>query len=99
MKTLLCAALLSVLAVMPAAAQSQSGKSSDRYTRERPQQGTDQQAQTREGQRSGEVETLRNKHMSSPNVKGEQVPEEPATGVPMPDQSGRAKPSEGGIRP
>lgn len=99
MKTLLCAAALALLTAMPAAAQSQSETSSDRYTRDRPQQSPDQQAQTREGRKSGEVETLRNRSMSSPNVTGQKVPEDPATGVPAPDQRGRVKQSESVPRP
>ncbi|MEW5726633.1 MAG: peptidoglycan-binding domain-containing protein [Pseudomonadota bacterium] len=33
------------------------------------------------------VETLREEHMSSPNIEGEAVPERPGTGVPAPGRS------------
>lgn len=40
-----------------------------------------------ESGRTGEVETLRSDKMSSPNVRGEPVPEDPTTGIPAPDRS------------
>lgn len=45
-----------------------------------------QQAETpsEDDQPSGTVETLRNERMSSPNVEGENVPEDPQTGLPRP---------------
>lgn len=101
MKTFVYAAVLTVLVAGPATAQSMSQPEtpSDRYTRERPDDSDDQQAQTREQRKSGEIETLRRDHMSSPNVKGQRVPEDTETGVPEAQQQGRAKQSEGGIRP
>lgn len=91
MRTLFCAVVLAALATGPVAAQSTSEPPSDRYTRDRPQTDADQQAQTRDRRHSGQVETLRRDHMSSPNVKGESVPEDPATGVPEPTR--RSRPS------
>lgn len=101
MKTFVLAALLATLAAMPAAAQSMSQPEtpSDRYNRERPDDSRDQQAQTREQRKTGEIETLRQKSMSSPNVKGQRVPEDPETGVPEPRQGGGAGQNEGGTRP
>lgn len=87
---------LGLLASLPAQAQS------DRYTRPQPQATpgeADQQAQTPDRKRAGEVETLRRDHMSSPNVQGESVPENPATGVPAPELRDQPKREEGGVRP
>lgn len=102
MKTLMCAAVLAALAALPAAAQSNSETSSDRYTRDRPQSNVDQpdqQAQSRDRRHRGEVETLRRDHMTAPNIKGEAVPEDTETGAAAPEQRGNAKRTEGGIRP
>lgn len=101
MKTFVCAALLAVVAAGPVAAQSMSQPEtpSDRYTRERPDDSRDQQAESREQRKTGEIETLRQKSMSSPNVKGQQVPENPETGVPEPRQGGSGGQNEGGTRP
>lgn len=101
MKSFVCAAVLAALTAMPAAAQSMSQPEtpSDRYNREQAGESRDQQAQTPEQRKSGEIETLRRDQMSSPNVKGQRVPENTETGVPEAQQQGRAKQSEGGIRP
>lgn len=102
MKTLICAAVLAALAALPASAQSSSESSSDRYTRDRPQSNvdqTDQQAQTPDRRHRGEIETLRRDNMSSPNIKGERVPEDTQTGAAAPEQRGDAKRTEGAIRP
>lgn len=99
MKALLCAAILAALAAGPAAAQSAADQPSDRYTRDRPQTDADQQAQTRDRRHSGQVETLRRDHMSSPNVKGESVQEDPATGVPQPTRRDRPSGSGDTARP
>lgn len=102
MRTLLCATALALLAALPAAAQSNAESSSDRYTRDRPQTNVDrpdQQAQTRDRRHSGEVETLRSRNMTSPNVKGENVPENTETGAAAPEERGNAKPRGGDMRP
>lgn len=101
MKTLICAAVLAALTAMPAtAAERPTGTTSDRYTREPAPERDDQQAQNREQERrSGEIETLRRDHMSSPNVKGQQVPEDTSTGAAAPEQRDQPKQTEGGIRP
>lgn len=97
MKMLFPAALaLAMLAGIPAQAQS------DRYTRPEPQAAptdNDQQAQTPEQRKAGEIEDLRQKSMSSPNVRGQKVPEDPATGVPEAQQGSQPKREEGGMRP
>lgn len=103
MRTLLCATALALLAALPAAAQSNAETSSDRYRRDAPQTNLDrpddQQAQTPDRRHRGEIETLRRDNMSSPNVKGQQVPEDTETGAAAPEQRGRAKREEGSIRP
>ncbi|MGE5515721.1 MAG: hypothetical protein ACM31D_07835 [Bacteroidota bacterium] len=101
MKTAFWAAILAALTALPAAAaEPPSDATSDRYTREPAPDRNDQQAQSRERERrSGEIETLRRDHMSSPNVKGQQVPEDTSTGAAAPEQRGQSKQTEGGIRP
>lgn len=101
MKTVICAALLSLATAMPAAAQSTPQETpSDRYTRDPAQIRRDEQAQAQsERRRAGEVETLRRDNMSAPNIKGEQVPEDTSTGAAAPEQRGHAKKTEGAIRP
>src|SRR5512145_1304285 len=84
MKFLLAAAL-GLLVTVPAWAQSDP---SDRYRRDQPQasQGqNDQEAQSPSDRNAGEIEDLRRNSMSAPNVKGDQVPDNPATGAAAPE--------------
>lgn len=50
-------------------------------------QSLEQQARQPAEEDAVEVETLRDEHMSAPNVEGEAIPERPGTGVPVPGQS------------
>lgn len=101
MKIFVCAAALTLLAAWPAGAQYQSETPSDRYTRDpaQPREQSDQQAQTPNRRDSGKVETLRDRGMSSPNVQGEAVPENPETGVPDPRARGTTQQGGSGPRP
>lgn len=100
MKAILAAAL--ILAALPAWAQSRS-ESSDRYRRDQPsatEERPGEQAQTPgEPRQPGQIESLRRDHMSSPNVQGERVPEDPSTGTPEPRRQRQPERTEGGIRP
>lgn len=101
MKAVLAAiATLTLTTAIPAWAQSQSpeAESSDRYRRDTPEV-EDQQAQTPAERGQGEIEALRREHMSSPNIRGEQVPENPATGAAAPEQGPQQERHEGGVRP
>ncbi|MBC7905912.1 MAG: hypothetical protein H7Y60_04080 [Rhodospirillaceae bacterium] len=86
-------AALAIAAATPALAQQQY-PSDNSTTTSQPssREESEEQARTPETDErsSGSVETLRDRSMSSPNVKGEAVPENPATGVP--DPSGRGDP-------
>lgn len=103
MKTLLSVATAILLTVATLPALAQSSAPSDRYTPTQPQAGVtgnDQQAQTPNDRRhSGAVENLRSEHMSSPNVKGQRVPENPETGAAAPELRGQPKQNEGVTRP
>ena len=93
------AALLGVSVALPALAQSEP---SDRYRRDQSQTAptwNDQQAQNPSKERTGELENLRDKGMTSPNVRGEGVQENPNTGVPEPQRTEPPTPSDRGIRP
>jgi hypothetical protein len=100
MKTFLAATgVLLAMSLAPAQAQ-------DRYRRDEPPAATatpqdqqaDQQAQTPDRRHRGEIQTLRRNGMSSPNVQGEAVPENPNTGVPEAQQRGQSKrESEGSV--
>lgn len=86
MTPLLAAALIGVLASGPALAQQAYP-----YPPAPADQGyapgeTDQQAQTPRDHppQSGKVDQLRTDQMSSPNVRGERVPENPSTGLAEP---------------
>lgn len=91
MKPITALAVLAALAAGPALAQDYP-----RYPADEP--GTtgrvlvipesQQEAEARDPQpRSpGEVETLRSDKMSSPNVEGQNVPEQPGTGLPRPGE-------------
>lgn len=50
-------------------------------------QEQEQQARQPGDANDADVETLREEHMSSPNIEGEAVPERPGTGVPAPGRS------------
>lgn len=90
--------LASFLAVPAFAQQSTMPEDSNRP---RTQRNYDQQSQTPapEWERKGSVETLRQKHMSSPNVQGEAVPENPSTGIPDPSARNNPKRLESVPRP
>lgn len=89
MKPISIFSLIAALAAGPALAQDYP-----RYPADEP--GTagrvlvipesEQEAQAREAEPRvpGAIETLRSDSMSSPNVQGETVPEDPATGLPQP---------------
>lgn len=94
-------AVFAALAATPAMAQQQynsdypatTAQPSGRYDAE-------QQARTPEDNKpTGTVETLRDKSMSSPNVKGQRVPEDPNTGVPEAQSRDNPKGLEGTPRP
>jgi len=93
------ATLLGASVTLPALAQSEP---SDRYRRDESQSAPDwsgQQAQRPEGERTGEIENLRERGMTSPNVRGEGVKEDPETGVPQRQPNEPSSPSERGVRP
>ncbi|MBC7951417.1 MAG: hypothetical protein H7Z12_06270 [Rhodospirillaceae bacterium] len=79
-------AVLAIAVATPALAQQQN-PSDNPATNSQPssREDADQQARTPDERSSGEIETLRQRSMSSPNIKGEAVPENPATGVPAPE--------------
>lgn len=89
MKPITTFALFAALAAGPALAQDYP-----RYPADQPDTSgrvlvipeSEQEAQARdaEPQSPGRVETLKSEAMSSPNVQGETVPEDPATGLPLP---------------
>lgn len=87
MNAILAAALLVAASAVPALAQQQYPSDTPPQARSQDQM-MDQQAQTPQENQSqpGEVETLKQEHMSSPNVKGESVPES-ETGIPEPGAS------------
>lgn len=96
MKAIPVAALLMALGATPVLAQQQYTYPSDSPPPARSQgvYPMDQQAQTPQSdtRRSGDLENLRHDQMSSPNTKGETVPESPTTGLPQPqarDNPGR----------
>lgn len=85
-------AALAIATVTPALAQQQypPDNSTSNPAASQPSSRSydqDQQARTPDpnADRPGTVETLRERGMSSPNVQGEAVPENPATGVPAPE--------------
>lgn len=100
MKIFVCAAALTVLAAWPAGAQYQSETPSDRYTRDPTQarERAEQQAQNPNRRQPGQVETLRDKGMTSPNVQGQQAPENYETGVPESRARGNTQQGESGTR-
>lgn len=96
-------AVLAIAVAAPALAQQQypSQSPSNESTTSQPpasRENMDEQARTPEA-KPGEVETLRERGMSSPNVQGQKVPEDPATGIP--EAQGRSDPKrlEGVPRP
>lgn len=90
MTPIVALAVLAALAVPPAAAQTYPPYPADepgtagRVQEDIPQD--EQEAELREPEpgRRGQIETLRSDKMSSPNVRGETVPEDPESGVPRP---------------
>lgn len=88
MNAVLAAALLVAVAAAPALAQQQQYPS-DTPPPARSQDQMDQQAQTPQEERSrpGDIESLKQDHMTSPNVTGESVPESTETGLPEPGAS------------
>lgn len=93
-------AVLAIAVAAPALAQQQYPSQSESTTSQPPasRENLDEQARTPEA-KPGEVETLRERGMSSPNVQGQKVPEDPATGIP--EAQGRSDPKrlEGVPRP
>ncbi len=106
-------AVLAIAAAAPALAQEYRYPSDNSATTATPPESgampqsreeweRDQQARTPESseqEHPGTVETLRNRSMSSPNVEGDAVPDNPATGVPAPEGRGNPKSLESVPRP
>jgi len=97
-------AALAIASAAPALAQQEYRYPSDTSPppQSREDSQRDQQARTPEADKqddAGEIETLRSRSMSAPNVKGDAVPESPATGVPQPDAAGNPKSLESIPRP
>ncbi|HTH16659.1 MAG TPA: hypothetical protein VL974_08410 [Magnetospirillum sp.] len=89
MKTFLPMAVLAALAAFPALGQTTSDTTTmPRSERERSMQ---EQAQRPDQRQQGEIQELRDKGMTSPDVQGQAVPENPNTGVPEAQERGAPK--------
>ncbi|MBI5162323.1 MAG: hypothetical protein HY985_00305 [Magnetospirillum sp.] len=86
MKPLLAAAVVGALASGPALAQQSYPYPPAPADQGYAPGGIDQQAQMprEDGRERGKVDQLRTDKMSSPNIRGERVPENPSTGLPEP---------------
>lgn len=93
-------AVLAIVVTAPALAQ-QYPPDSATTSQPRSRESIDEQARTPDSneQPSGTVETFRERGMSSPNVQGESVPENPNTGTPAPEGRYDPKRLEGVPRP
>jgi hypothetical protein len=95
-------AVLAMAAATPVLAQQQyPADNSTTTSQPRSREDAGEQARVPDSnERSeGSVETLRQRGMSSPNVQGDAVPENPATGVPAPEGRGDPKRLESVPRP